>query len=366
MTLFFDNARNAPPSAATLEKICHLTRSDAVDTKEAYTALYALVGAKTTDHFLFTSSGDEAINHVAFAAYIDIARKTGKNHFVTSSLGEAAAILAFHRLQELGCTVDMAHASPDGCMTVEMLREAITPRTALLSLPSACALTGVIQPLDDIATLCQERGIMLHVDATHTLASIPFSFEDSGIDILTFDGAPLHAPRGTGGLFWRHGISLSPLILGFSEQSALRGGSIFSPLLGSLGSAAQEIVATRDFLSLEMARLRDLLEEEIAARIRAAHPLFREQNRLPHITTINFTKVFGEALLYLLTHRGLTASIGGGRFQRLTELLKKATHTCPTAISFALSRYTTQEEIERASTLIEQCYQTLERTSVHL
>ena len=174
--------------------------------REAFLMLYAFAGAKKEDHFIFTSSGAEAVNHAVFAAYLDITRKTGKNHFLCSILDEAPTIMSMNRLNELGCVFQMIPSINEGRVTVKDVAEMITPRTALLSISWANGLTGVIQPLTEISALCKDRGILFHVDATHTLGKGDFSFQESGADLLTFNGPS----GGMGGLFIRSGIEISP------------------------------------------------------------------------------------------------------------------------------------------------------------
>ncbi len=155
--------------------------------REAYLSLYAFCGASKEDHLIFTSSGAEAVNHVIWATYVDVTRKTGKNQFLCSNLDEAPTIMAMSRLQECGCLFHMVPSTPYGYVTAKEVAEKITPRTALLSLSWANGLTGVIQPVAEIAELCHERGILFHVDATHVLGKGDFTIEESGADFLTFN-----------------------------------------------------------------------------------------------------------------------------------------------------------------------------------
>ena len=133
--------------------------------------------------------------------------------------------MAVGRLEQLGCVGKMIPATAAGYVNVEDLADSITPRTALVSLSWANGLTGVIQPLAGIAALCKQRGILLHVDATHILGKLLYDLEEVGADFISFNGDQIHAPKGTGGLYIKQGIKCSPLIAGGSEQ----GGPSWSP-----------------------------------------------------------------------------------------------------------------------------------------
>lgn len=310
--------------------------------EEAYSALYALVEAKRADHFIFTSSGAEGVNHTVFSAYLDITRKMGKNHFICSVLDEAPAIMAMSRLSEMGCVHEMVPANDKGIITAEAVAEMITPRTALVSISWSTALTGVIQPVAEIAQVCRERGILFHVEATHVLGKGYYTLESSGADILTFDGLP-----GTGGLFIREGMEMSPLILGGSEQAYMRAGNLYLPALIEAGKWAKECLRFRDHFCIEIARLRNRFEELVG------EGLFSDQNRLPHISAQLFPGAASDALCYLLQRRGVqNATFGGNRLQHMMHLLQACgmdEKTVHSGLSFSFSHDTTEEEVEKVA-----------------
>lgn len=122
----------------------------------SYRSIYKLLGANENDTFVFTSSGAEAVNHLIFSAFEDITRPTGKNQYLTSAIDEAPPIMSIGRLEQLSCVGKMIEVESSGRVTVEKVIEAITPRTALISLGWASGLTGVINPVQEISKICQE------------------------------------------------------------------------------------------------------------------------------------------------------------------------------------------------------------------
>jgi len=337
--------------------------------KESYQAIYELLGAKENDTFVFTSSGAEAVNHAIMSAYHDITRHKGKNQFVTSSIDEAPTIMAIGRLEEMDCLGKMVGVNNQGHITADAVGDAITPRTAMVSLSWANGLTGVIQPVSEIATLCQERGILFHLDATHVLGKLYYELEDVRADIITFNGNHLHAPQGTGGIYIKSGVTCGSFILGGMEQGSLHTANINVPGLVGLGTAAKQALECRDLLCTEVARLRDKLETGILEGFQGATPFFREQERLPNCTTIGFPGIVNEALLFLLNRKGVYASMGGGSFQQLGLILiasgteEMLAHS---AISFTLSRETTEEEVDQAIPIIVESAKHLAKTSAQL
>lgn len=323
--------------------------------KTSYQSIYDLIGAKEQDTILFTSSGAEAINHVIYSTYHDITLETGKNQFITSSMEEAPILLGTRRLEHMHCVAKTVQPDKYGIITPAAIADMISPRTALVSLSWANGLTGVIQPVADIAALCHQRGILLHLDATHILGKLFYDMDDIGADFITFNGEQLHAPKGTGGLYIRVGTKCSPFIIGGNEQGGMRAGSVNMPLLVGMGHAARESIDGRDYVCTEIARLRDKLERGIESAVHGAKPFFTHQERLPHCTTVAFPGISNEALLFLLNRKGLFANIGGGSFQQIGLLLHNCgidEATAHSAISFSLSRYTTEDEIDRAIAII--------------
>jgi cysteine desulfurase len=333
---------------------------------ESLKSIYAMLGAKDDDDFVFTSSGAEAINQVIMSAYTDITLPTGKNQYVTSNIDEAPPIMAIGRLEKMGCVGKMVQASPQGKVLVQTIADSITPRTALVTLSWAHGLTGVINPVAEIAQICHERGIAVHLDATHILGKVFYELDDIGAQYITFNGDNLHAPKGTGGLYVKQGIKISPFIMGGIEQAGHRAGSYSIAALAALGQAALEVMDSRDLLCTEIARLRNKLEKGIQQGFADAIPFFTDQERLPHCTTISFPGMSNEALLFALNRKGVYASIGGGSFQQIGLILNAAGIDEPianAAISFSLSRETTEDEIDRATDIIVDCAKKLRQLS---
>lgn len=336
--------------------------------EKAYQRIYALLGADSQDEFVFTSSGAEAVCHVIESVYRDVTKTTGKNHFVAGRCDEAAAILAITRLESSGCVGKMAEVSNLGVTTVDAIADAISPRTALVSLSVANGLTGVIQPVAEIAKLCRERGILIHLEVSHVLGKAYFELEELNPDFVSFAGDLIHGPAGTGGLLIRKGRSLSPFIVGSSEQGGLRAGAFSVPGLVGLSVAAEEALENRDLVATEVARLRDAFETGVMNQT-DGRVLFSESERLPHVSSMAFPGVHAEALLHALSRQGIYGSIGGGSFQK-AFLIGKACglsdEDAHTMISFSFSVNTTEQEVAKAIQAVGQAVSRLNQLTAHL
>lgn len=329
-----------------------------------YQVLYDFVGADPKDTFVFTSSGAEAVNQVLWSLFFEVSRKEGKTQFITSAIEDAPTMQMMKRLEELGCSARIVPVDEKGRIDTVKLAELITPRTALVSVTMAHGLTGVIQPIEEIARLCKEKKVRLHLDASYAFGKMTLSLEEIGADYLTFSGDRIHALKSSGGLFVKNGAPLTPLILGGNEQAGLRGGAFDIPSFMALSAAVQQTALYMDTMSLEIAHFRSLFESEIEKEIPGARALFTDVLRLPNTTTIAFPRSHQEALLYLLNRKGLFATIGGNYCQHLNRILiasqiPEIASEC--SISFSLSRMTTEEEIFRAIPILRESVLALQK-----
>lgn len=300
--------------------------------------IYELIGAANEDHFTFTSSGAEATSQLFLSTYIDSVKETGRNHFLTTCVDEPSTFLSIKRLEQLGCSGKILPVNEQGQLTREILEAAIRPRSALLYISWANGLTGVIHPLFDIAEVCQEKGVRLHVDVTYAIGKLFFRFSDLNVDSISFDGDKLHAPKGTGGLFARAATPIGPLIAGTP--------TVNMPGLIGLTEALDQVSARFEHLCTETARLRDKLERGIQEGISDAKVLFAAAERLPNCCAIAFPGVMNEALLFALHRKGVYATLG-----HLSQLLRSCgieESLANSALSFSLSYETREEEIDYA------------------
>lgn len=381
--VYLDNSTTARPSGEAISKMLTfysekwgtpyqphtLGQETFPPLKEALHSVYQLLGAIDQDTVVITSSSAEAVNQAIFSTFQNTSLMDGKNHFITTLIEEAPMMMSLRRLEALDCAATFLKPNAQGIITAKALTEAVTPRTAMLCLSWANGLTGVVQPIAELAEICKLRGIKLLVEATHVLGKLFFELKDLPIDFIAFNGEQLHAPKGTGGLYSRHGVKLSPFIIGGIEQAGLRAGSINVPATVALGVAAKQALEARDYVCTEVARLKMLFEKQLQKRLPDIKILFENEERVPHITAISFPGVSNEALLFLLNRKSVYASLGGGSQQQIGFMLSACGFdplVANSALSFSFSRETTEQEIDYAVQAIEAGYLRLKKASNHL
>ncbi len=368
MSAYFDNHSATKPCSSALERMQPYLETEwgasfaphqkgseqALALDGRVQALYDFVGAKEEDRFYFASSGADAIRQLLDFLYLEVSRKEGKTRYIASCLEDAPLLHGLKKLEEMGCYADIIPAGADGCVDLKRLEAAIDPRTALVSISQAQGLTGVIQPIEEIARICREKDVLFHVDATYCAGKLPL--EMAG-DYLTFAGDRMHGLKSSGALFAK---APAPFAL-----PAL-GGSCDVPSLTALSAAAQQAMLSMDTLGLETARLKSRLEEGVLQAVSGAKVLFANSLRLPNVSLITFENVHQEALLYYLHRKKVFASIGGVYHQHLQRLLLASGCTEKEAfgaISFALSRQTTEEEVDYCLDALAQSVRFLQSLS---
>lgn len=285
--------------------------------------ILSLLGAGPNDTFFSTSGRAEANFQVLLSTYIDYVRESGRTHFL-APVGEHCSIVqGIKRLEKLDLIGKSVPLNANGQVTREALEEQLRPRSAMLSISWANEWTGVIQPISDLASLCQEKGVRLHVDATSVLGKLYFQFADLGVDFLTFND----------GVIARKEMSLSPLY--FDDRPRQ---------LSDLQSLEQAL-GRIDQLCLETARLRTLFEEELCLLIPSCQILFKNADRLPDCTAFAIPGMHGEMLVEHLRKRKISATTGEGRLAPLLLACGIDPLVAHSAISLSFSHEINEEQI---------------------
>jgi cysteine desulfurase len=240
----------------------------------------------------------------------------------------------------------------NGILDMEQFIGSLTPDTAVVSLMWANNETGVVFPVEKAAELAHERGILFHTDAVQAVGKMPIDIEKNTIDMLSFSGHKLHAPKGIGVLYIRKGTRFSPFLIGGHQERGRRGGTENTPSIVGLGKACELASARLGAENTTVKRLRDRLEAALLARIPQSRVNGDIQERLPNTTNISFEFVEGEGILLLMNEHGICASSGSactsGSLQpsHVLRAMGVPFTMAHGSIRFSLSVYNTQEEID--------------------
>jgi cysteine desulfurase len=300
---------------------------------------------------IFTSCGTEG-NALVIRGLVD--QHPARRKVVTTSV-EHPSVLTLLRALEREGVIELAIVPVDGegAIDLQRMRESIDDTTLLVTVMLAQNETGVLHPIAEIAALAHARGALLHVDAVQAAGKIPVSQRELDADFITISGHKFHAPKGVGALKMRRGTSLQPLWYGGGQELGLRSGTEPVPSIVALGVAARMAAGALSDAD-RVCALRDRLESAILTRIDDTSVNGASQPRLGNTANISFHGVAADEIVRALDDAGICVSAGAACHSGNVEpsatmkALGKPLRVAMGAVRFSLSRYTSDEEIERA------------------
>jgi cysteine desulfurase len=320
---------------------------------EARGQIAALIHCAESE-LLFTSGGTESINAAIRGL---VAARAPRKRIVISSVEHSATRELCAQLEREGAEVVPIPVDVRGAMDLDELKNAVTVETALVSIMWANNETGVLFPVERIAEICRSAKVPFHCDGTQAVGKIPVEVMAGRFDAMSFASHKFHGPKGIGALYIRRGLRIRPLIIGGPQERDRRGGTENVPGIVGMGKAAELAAANLPSMS-GVAEMRDRLEAGILSRIASATVNGRTDERIPNTTNIGFAQLEAEAILLLLSERGICASAGAACSSGSLEPshVLKAMHIdekiAHGAIRFSLSRYTVDAEIDRTLSVL--------------
>lgn len=327
------------------------------------------LGISSTEQILWTSCATESNNTAIFG----VARANpARRHIITTAVEHPAVLEVCKDLQRSGYEVTFLPVNRDGMLDVRDFIRALRRDTLLVTIMHANNETGVIFPIDELARITKETdpSIIFHTDATQSVGKIPINLSGSfkHVDLLSFSGHKLHAPKGIGALFVRKGTPMKPLLIGGHQQGGRRAGTENVPYIVGLARACRLAMERRSDEE-KVRALRDRLENGLVARIPYLEVNGRNAPRLQNTTNVAVHYVEGEAMLFQLSAAGICASSGSACTSGSLEPshVLKAMGVPFTAIHgsvrFSLSRYNTDEDIDKVLEVFPKIVENLRRLS---
>jgi cysteine desulfurase len=316
--------------------------------KEAKAKVAGLIGAQP-EEIIFTSCGTESNNTAIWAA---LRSNPDKKHIVTTRVEHPAIKNLAEYLAKNGYRVTFVPVDRKGRLDMDFFYESLTDETAVVSVMWANNESGVIFPIEEIAPVLRDRGIVFHSDAVQVVGKLPVNMEKIEVDMLSLSGHKLHAPKGVGALYVRKGTKFSPFLIGGHQEKGRRGGTENVTSIIGLGKAAQLALERHEEVNTRVRALRDRLEKKLLEKIPNSMVNGDREMRLPNTTSIAFEYVEGEAILLMMNELGICASSGSActsgslepsHVLRAMGVPFTAAHG---SIRFSLSAYNTDKEVD--------------------
>lgn len=256
----------------------------------------------------FTSGGSEADNQAIISA-ARIGEKQGKKQIISTTIEHHAVLHTLNKLEKEGFEIVLLPVGADGIVTAKQVENAISDKTALVSIMYANNEIGTIQPIQEIGAICREKKVLFHVDAVQAVGHIPVDVVEDKIDLLALSAHKFHGPKGIGVLYAKKGIVLTNVIEGGAQERGKRAGTENIPAIVGMAKALKIACENLENNQSKLMKLREYLIDGLCEIPHSKLNGSRE-NRLPGNANFVFEGIEGESLLLLLDQKGIAASSG--------------------------------------------------------
>ena len=349
---------------------------------DAYDKLYDGLNASNADDIIITSSTTEG-NNAVIKTFLDAFLKGDTKNHIISTVAEHSSIKSpLKYCKSLGMDVTYVGTDSNGLVSLEEIEAAITPKTCLISVLTASNETGAIQDIKGISQIAKKHNVKFHSDGAQAIGKMKVDLQDLGVDYFTFSAHKFHGPKGIGGMFIKGGAPYTTLIHGSKNvMGGKRAGSLYNNGVAAMAQALEIANINLSFMDHTTKALRDKLEDELLT-IADTKSYVPRASRLENLVAISFRGVEGEAMLWDMNEQGIYISTGSScssedlESSAVVEALGEKVEIANATVMFALSKFTTEEEInyviEKVKTAvarirdISMTYAKQEAFSVHL
>jgi len=306
------------------------------------------LGAHRSDIF-FAGSGTEADNF-ALRGVVDAFPE--KNEIITSTIEHPAILRTANYLEKKGVKVTYVPVDKYGVVDLDFLKDAITPRTALISIMHVNNEIGTIQPVETIAKIAREKGILVHTDAVQSFGKIDVNVDHLGVDLLSISAHKIYGPKGIGALYIRKGTQIWPLIYGGHQEREMRAGTENTCGIVGFGEAVRVLAEKgkkdKERIGKLAERLKKGIEDQIPKVKFNGHP----EKRVKSTLNFSFLGLEAEAILLALATKGIYVSTGSACSEESEEAspvllsIGLKPEIARSSIRMSLGRFNTEEDIE--------------------
>ena len=305
----------------------------------------------TPNEIIFTSGATES-NNLAIKGVARMNQRKGK-HLVTITTEHPSVLDPVKRLAREGWQVTILPVDQQGLVDLQKVEDSLNDQTILLSVMLANNETGVLQPLKEIAEICDRKGVLLHSDVTQAVGKIPDTTALQACHLLSFTAHKTYGPKGIGALCIRRrrpAIRIEPLFDGGGHEKNLRSGTLPVPSVVGFGHACAIAMAEIVPESVRIGKLRDRLYHGICSQVSDVTLNGHDQKRLPGNLNLSFDHVDGEALMMnmqqVAVSSGSACSSVHPEPSHVLLALGISEEQARASLRFGIGRFNTEPEID--------------------
>lgn len=232
-------------------------------------------------------------------------KKRPHSQIITSSIEHDAILEPCKKLTKDGFDVIYLPVDNYGVVNLSVLKNSLSDNTSLVSIMFANNEVGTIEPIAEIAQLCNLKNIPFHTDAVQAVGKVFIDVKKLGVDLLSISSHKINGPKGIGALYIRKGFDIDPIILGGGQENGLRSGTENVANIVGFGKACELAKLNLHENILHMKKLRDDLVAKILQEIPSVTLNGHAENRLPNNAHFTFLGIAGEDLIIKLDEYGI-------------------------------------------------------------
>ena len=294
--------------------------------------------------------------------------KSKGNHIITSKIEHKAVLDSCRQLETEGFEVTYLDPTDKGIITPQMVSDAITDETILVSLMHLNNEIGVINDIDSIGKITREKSIIFHVDAAQSTGKLPIDLSSLNVDLMSFSAHKTYGPKGIGALYAsrKPRVRLKAQIHGGGHERGMRSGTLATHQIVGMGEAFKIAKSDMDSDIKKIQALRVRLWDGLKD-MEEVYLNGDEKLRAAGFLNVSFNYVEGESLIMALKDIAVSsgsactsASLEPSYVLRALGLKDELAHS---SIRFGIGRFTTEEEVEYTIDLVKDSVEKLRKLS---
>src|SRR3989338_481071 len=326
------------------------------------------------EEIIFTSGGTEG-NNLAIGGAVGNHFKKAGGHIIASKIEHPSVLNVVKELEKKGVQTTYLNVDRLGVVNLEELKNSLRKDTILVSIIFANHEIGTIQPIAEISKIIREfneknqTNVLFHIDACQAGNYLDLDVKKLGVDLMTINGSKLYGPKGTGFLFARKGVKISPLFFGGEQEKKIRPGTENVAGIIGLGAALELAQKIRQKESKRLIALRDYFIKEVLKRIPGTVLNGHSDMRLPNNINISIYGIEGEAAVLYLDSQGIACATGSA----CTSARLEPSHVITAiglhfefshrSLRFTLGRKTTKKDLNYVLEKLEETVKILREIS---
>jgi cysteine desulfurase len=333
--------------------------------EEARAHVAALIGADPKE-IVWTSGATEG-NNLALKGAANFYKTKGR-HIITQKTEHKAVLDTVRELERQDFEATYLDVESNGLVSVEKFKAALRPDTILASIMMVNNEIGVIQPVWEIAEICREKGVIFHCDAVQGAGRVEIDLAKLKADLLTITAHKIYGPKGIGALYVRRKprVRIEAQIHGGGHERGFRSGTLPTHQIVGFGEAAR---LAKLEMATESERVR-ALRDKLWSSIKDMEEVYVNgdlERRIPHNLNVSFNFVEGESLIMAV--KDIAVSSGSACTSASLEpsyvlrALGRNDELAHSSIRITLGRFTTEQEVDYAASLVRKKVEKLRELS---